>query len=181
MTAFTTPRTWVTNELVTAALLNTHLRDNLTSMRELHACRAYKSGTQTVGSGSTDVITFGAESFDTDTIHDNATNNSRFSVPTGYGGYWRATWNIAVDADDAADRRMGFTLRKNAAGSTGSGTLLASWDEFGSTVVHSHDGVVIAELVAGDYVELFLNSVTEARTIQANTSVSWLEFEFLGQ
>lgn len=27
---WTTPRTWVTNELVTAALLNTHLRDNLT-------------------------------------------------------------------------------------------------------------------------------------------------------
>jgi hypothetical protein len=28
--AWTTPRTWVTSELVTAALMNTHLRDNLT-------------------------------------------------------------------------------------------------------------------------------------------------------
>lgn len=28
MTDFTTPRTWITNELVTAALLNTHIRDN---------------------------------------------------------------------------------------------------------------------------------------------------------
>lgn len=27
--AYTTPRTWVTGELVTAALLNTHVRDNL--------------------------------------------------------------------------------------------------------------------------------------------------------
>jgi len=27
-TAFTTPRTWVTGEVVTAALLNTHIRDN---------------------------------------------------------------------------------------------------------------------------------------------------------
>jgi len=27
--AYTTPRTWVTGEVVTAALLNTHLRDNL--------------------------------------------------------------------------------------------------------------------------------------------------------
>lgn len=27
--AWTTPRTWVTNELVTAALMNTHVRDNL--------------------------------------------------------------------------------------------------------------------------------------------------------
>lgn len=29
--AYTTPRTWVTGELVTAALLNTHLRDNLSA------------------------------------------------------------------------------------------------------------------------------------------------------
>lgn len=30
--AWTAPRTWVTGELVTAALLNTHLRDNLTAI-----------------------------------------------------------------------------------------------------------------------------------------------------
>lgn len=30
--AWTTPRTWVTGELVTAALLNTHLRDNLLAL-----------------------------------------------------------------------------------------------------------------------------------------------------
>lgn len=32
--AWTTPRTWVTGELVTAALLNTHLRDNLAAITE---------------------------------------------------------------------------------------------------------------------------------------------------
>src|SRR5687768_10186599 len=31
--AWTTPRTWVTNELVTAAQMNTHVRDNLTELR----------------------------------------------------------------------------------------------------------------------------------------------------
>lgn len=30
--SYTTPRTWVANELVTAALLNTHLRDNLAAI-----------------------------------------------------------------------------------------------------------------------------------------------------
>ena len=30
--AFTSPRTWVAGELVTASLLNTHLRDNLNAL-----------------------------------------------------------------------------------------------------------------------------------------------------
>jgi hypothetical protein len=31
--SFTTPRTWVTDEVVTSSLLNTHVRDNLLSLR----------------------------------------------------------------------------------------------------------------------------------------------------
>lgn len=34
MTAWTTPRTWVTSETVTASLLNVHVRDNLNSLYE---------------------------------------------------------------------------------------------------------------------------------------------------
>jgi hypothetical protein len=30
--AYTTPRTWTAGETVTAALMNTHLRDNLTAI-----------------------------------------------------------------------------------------------------------------------------------------------------
>lgn len=33
--AWTTPRTWVTGELVTASLLNTHVRDNLNYTKEI--------------------------------------------------------------------------------------------------------------------------------------------------
>lgn len=33
--AWTAPRTWVTNELVTAAIMNTHVRDNLNQLRYL--------------------------------------------------------------------------------------------------------------------------------------------------
>ncbi len=32
--AWTTPRTWVTGELVTAAMLNAHVRDNFNVVRE---------------------------------------------------------------------------------------------------------------------------------------------------
>lgn len=38
--AWTTPRTWVASELVTATLLNTHLRDNLNALKSPPADRA---------------------------------------------------------------------------------------------------------------------------------------------
>lgn len=39
--AWTSPRTWVTGETVTAALLNTHLRDNLNAIGDPGAWTAY--------------------------------------------------------------------------------------------------------------------------------------------
>lgn len=56
---WTTPRTWVAGELVTAALLNTHLRDNFdwTYARRLR----YAQYSYTVASGTNNVaITFGS-------------------------------------------------------------------------------------------------------------------------
>lgn len=41
--AWTTPRTWVASELVTATLLNTHLRDNLNALKALPAKGASKT------------------------------------------------------------------------------------------------------------------------------------------
>lgn len=53
--AWTSPRTWSTNELVTAALLNTHLRDNLLAVfpaGESWTAVAHAGGNFTVPSGS---------------------------------------------------------------------------------------------------------------------------------
>ena len=35
--AWTTPRTWVVGEVPTAAIMNTHVRDNLTHLGSTHA------------------------------------------------------------------------------------------------------------------------------------------------
>lgn len=51
MPSWTAPRTWVVAELVTAALLNTHLRDNLNSVNDVLTVplRAWASGTPDYG------------------------------------------------------------------------------------------------------------------------------------
>ena len=48
-------------------------------------CRVYQSVLQTINTTAT-VVNFGAELFDTNSYHDNATNNSRITIPTS--GYY---------------------------------------------------------------------------------------------
>jgi hypothetical protein len=50
--AWTTPRTWVTGELVTAALLNAHIKDNLNAAFPV-AVDAWTSYTPTLAQGAT--------------------------------------------------------------------------------------------------------------------------------
>jgi len=85
--AFTTPRTWVAAEIVTAANLNTHLRDNIAWMAtDSPACRAYKAAVQSVANATNVALLFDTERFDNAAFHSVVTNTSRFTVPTGAAG-----------------------------------------------------------------------------------------------
>ncbi len=179
--AWTVPRTWVTSEVVTAALLNTHIRDNEVFLRAHHGCVAYKSADQNVAAGNTDVVTWDSEVYDTDAIHDTATNNSRFVAPTGFDGYWRFDFFADVDADTANHNgRFACQLRKNAAGSASGGTFLNGKSFAGHAFLQAGFVVAVANLIAGDYVEAFFNSVTEARLVQSGLTGSLLFATYLG-
>lgn len=49
--AWTAPRTWIAGELVTASLLNTHLRDNLNALKAPPTTQVAATGTRTTTSG----------------------------------------------------------------------------------------------------------------------------------
>lgn len=51
-------------------------------------CSLTKSGTQAVTAGNHTAITFDGETFDTASMHDNSTNPSRITIPSGQGGYY---------------------------------------------------------------------------------------------
>lgn len=57
--AWTTPRTWVVGELVTAALLNTHLRDNLDALPRASDTAAVDTSQTTTSTSYTDLATAG--------------------------------------------------------------------------------------------------------------------------
>lgn len=77
--------------------------------------RVYKSSSaQVIGTSAMTPITFDAESFDIGTLHDNVTNNSRITIPTGGDvGAWFLTGQVSFVFNATGDRTV--ALFKNGA------------------------------------------------------------------
>lgn len=110
-----------------------------------------KTGNQALSTGFPgDVLTWDAEEYDTDTIHDNATNNSRLTVPTGVTKI-RLSANVRFAAVDTDDKFIGFfkngtTSVYGLAKSIGNGSS-ANTDRRNMTSA-------VISVVAGDYFEV---------------------------
>ncbi len=63
--AWTSPRTWAAGETLTAALLNTHLRDNLNAIREREAWFSAAAGNIATGTGTHRLNAFEARTINT--------------------------------------------------------------------------------------------------------------------
>lgn len=72
----------------------------------------YHDADQSITSGgSWQTLSFNQEQFDTDTYHDNSTNNSRLTIPTGKGGYF--TFSAALRADTGGSGQFQVAMKKN--------------------------------------------------------------------
>jgi hypothetical protein len=109
--AWTTPRTWATNDGLTASLLNQHLRDNLNHLYGAPRCRVRRTTTQSIATGTWTAITFDAERFDNDTMHSTSVNTSRITCVTA--GQYMIGGSIAT-ANNATGLR-GIGVRINGA------------------------------------------------------------------
>jgi hypothetical protein len=118
-------------------------------------CRLTKSAAQsTSGTVNTNsAIAFDVETYDPSNMHDNATNNSRITVPTGWGGYYTAKAHARFTTTSAAcilQFAVNGTVRSET---TNQGTGTAT----GSTFVPIADDFLLND---GDYMEVFMQSNT---------------------
>jgi hypothetical protein len=112
--------------------------------------RAYNNAVQSLANNTATAVTFNTELYDTDSIHDTSSNTSHFTVPTGKGGKWRFSVNIAFAANGSGWR--GIYLQKN--GTTkiiGSAMRHTPTSGAATSCVTS----VTVDLVATDYIEVF--------------------------
>jgi hypothetical protein len=67
-------------------------------------CRAYASNDQNVANSTNVIMGFNNENFDSNGFHDNSTNNSRMTIPTGYAGKYQVFANLAYDGNTTSNR-----------------------------------------------------------------------------
>jgi hypothetical protein len=113
-------------------------------------CRLSIANTFAVSNATLTTIGWTAETFDTDTYHDNSTNNSRITIPTGKSGYYLVTSHIFWAWNTTGYRELHLT--KN-----GTDIWSSVWGTTGSSYVSSGANSAIqlvVNLTAADYIEL---------------------------
>lgn len=115
----------------------------------------YQSSVQSVAHNTFTAVSFGGETLDTHNGHSNTTNNSRWTCPSGWAGYYLVSGTVQWDNPANA---LCAIIYKNGTAVRGSATRIPS-------VVASHDGnhdtgvttcPVVVQLAVGDYVELLV-------------------------
>ncbi len=165
---FTTPATSTALTVLTAAFLNTYVRDNISWMAtDSPACRAFKSSSFShTTSSNWMAVTLDSERYDNATVHSTSSNTERFTIPSGGGGKYLMGGGLAWDTNVTG-------VRLAAMGINGLVTFAAEQVSV-SGVTATNMGITTAySLIAGDFVELgaWQNSGgTVSISLQANYS-----------
>jgi hypothetical protein len=123
------------------------------------ACKAVLTANQTLNNAAETPISFTTEIYDTDTIHDNATNPTRFTIKTP--GLYLLQGHVQWGANTTGDRTIQF--KKNGTDYLDD-EVLDPDDANGNLRAST---ISIVKLNAGDYVELIaIHTITGGGTLQ---------------
>lgn len=132
-----------------------------------------KSGDQAVSAGVNTVMAFGAEEYDSDGFHNNVTNNSRLTIPSGVA---LVRLSACITVTDAASGQVVVNLLKDGT-ATARGMFFNDVDYLSSAI--KYIAGVSAPLIvsAGQYFEtqLFTTNATTA----LNNDRTWFQIEEL--
>ena len=156
--SWTTPRTWVTNEMVSASIMNVHVRDNFLALIGAF-CLAYHNTTQNVSAGNTDALNLNSELYDTASLHDNSTLNTRITI--GSAGKYFVHGRSSVSSNNNGTAAL--HLYKNGSALTPNvthpfTTAASDWEDQTLQVT------TVLTLAVADYVELRGQAVSNTFT-----------------
>ena len=143
-------------------------------------CSLTKSGNQTLSNATATAVSFDGENFDTDGYHDNSTNNSRITIPTGKGGKYVVSARATFASNTTDQRRIQFRVNGSATAidlfTTSTGV---AGEPFGMQTTR------FLSLNAGDYVEMFAyqasgGNLTLYGDTGAGTGVTFFGAMYLG-
>ena len=147
-----TVATFTAGSVLTAAQLNV-ASGAVNNLVVPPACRLIQAAAQTIPTSVTTTLVFGAESYDTDTMHDLVTNNSRITIQTP--GIYIITASVGLTSTPVS--AFEFRIDVN------NGTRLAEDNALGGSGYKSVSAT--AALIASDYIEakLYLDGPRDTR------------------
>ncbi len=157
----------------TEAMWDDYIKTNVNNLIVPPSCRVYKAAAQSINSGSDTAIQFDNERWDTDSMHDTVTNNTRITIQTA--GIYLVTAGLGVTV---ATEVLAAMLRVN-----GSTYIARNQDAMTTSAFAQYVTVVAAySFAAADYVELRAlqdNTANTSRT--TDTTFTWMSAVWLGK
>ena len=151
---WTTPATWIAASTPDYNDMN-DISENLRFLHTKDKVHAYRAANEAIANTTWELLNWTDESYDNNTMHDNATNNGRLSCKSD--GLYLVEFKINWDSNTTGVRKV--MMRLNSGGSDAGGTHLGTWIEDGiasnQTTVHGGRGVVMSTGGTNDYVEFF--------------------------
>lgn len=138
-------------------------------------CRIYNSSaTVTIANATYTAVPWDAETWDTTTFHDNSTNNTRITIPSGHGGKYLFTGQIAFETNTTGVRELKFLV---------DGGTSFGWSS--SAVVTGSPLIIniaaIYTISAGSYVELYVYQSSGGTLKWNHGGTSGLQCTYLGK
>lgn len=147
-------------------------------------CKAFAKTNTTLTHNTNVAVAWDDEAWDTDAIHDNVTNNTRLTVPTGEGGRWRCFGQIVIEAAGSS-RTQYIVINPRLNGTDIMLGCGPNWSADGSYSTYQakvqFDFEI--ELSAGDYIEICvrqINSGSVALDVDGDTTENdapWVIFQ----
>lgn len=137
----------------TAAASNRLRGDQTWGLDTPHGARVTNGATQSIPNATNTALTWNTENFNTDSIHSNATNPTRFTIPTGMAGKWViggfVAWDGAAGTSAAGGRSIWIYLNTT--------TILALIERTSDATTPSCRLTLATavKLAAGDILELY--------------------------
>lgn len=142
--------TFVAGNVLTAAQMNTHVRDNMKALGGVDrpSVRVYNTTTQTIPNAALTTLTFNSERWDSQAMHSTVSNTSRLTVASGWAGQYLFGAHVSWAVSSGTDRGIwillnGGTILIGGTSETGTGALNSSME---ITTLYS--------AVAGDFFDL---------------------------
>lgn len=124
-------------------------RDSIHSLAAPPTVHVAQVGTASIADTSDTVVAWDYERWDTHGMHDNASNNTRLTVPSGWAGHYQIGVGIRFQTNNVGRRRT--ALRVNGAAAVASTEDQAGWT---GECALQYEATV--DLAVGDYIELIV-------------------------